>query len=444
VVTDDIQWIFAVVGLVGTMLGGCTLITDSFLTDEFSGDPFPVKVDATSGALLVGVRQSNETDDRTAVLDLLSPFTVSVVDSNPDDPKLDPRVSFVDLTLLGERAQGELDLPRARFPEAQVISLHPCDNECGPDDADPCDPQACNVGVTGARRRFDAIIGADVLAGDAVRLRLGDDQLFILADIGGSDRSRSFACDAVFDSPYRGGGTVVVSGTELPFGNRRITLQSCLGPDPDPAHKLSQDQRGADALLVVSTSIGISILGETAYARYRGAHLAANPPVPPLEALPEGSVYMPSQLVTGRLGKIDGLALVAAASSNALAPCRQVYAHHLLTVADCEDSESDCPCPPGDSFCAVPAILELAPEGGIDVLVVSDDDRTLQALRTELRPDQPEVDGLLGTNALRAAEIDVDYPHDRLLGRCAQARCTTRPQLALPDDRAQVTACIGE
>jgi len=163
-----------------------------------------------------------------------------------------------------------------------------------PDDGDTCDPQACNVGVPGARRRFDAIIGADVLAGDAVRLRLGDDELFILADIGGSDRNRSFACDAVFDSPYRGGGTVVVSGTELPFGNRRITLQSCLGPDPDPAHDLSQDQRGADALLVVSTSIGISILGETAYTRYRGAHLAASPPVPPLEALPEGSVYMPS------------------------------------------------------------------------------------------------------------------------------------------------------
>jgi len=433
----------ALAAALGATLTGCTLITDSFLTNEFSGDPFPVHVDATSGALLVGVRQSNETEERTAVLDLLSPFTVSVIDGDPLDPRLDPSVSLIDLTLLGERAPGQLDLPRARFVGAQVLALHPCTNECAPDD-DTCDPQTCNVGVPGAERPFQAIIGADVLAGDAVRLRLGDEQLFILADIGGSDRSRSFACDAVFDSPYRGGGTLVVSGTELPFGNRRITLQACLGPDPDRTHPLSPDQRGTDVLLVGSTSIGVSILGETAYERYRGSHLAANPPIPPLASLPEGSVYLPSGLVTGRLANIDALALVAASSSNALAPCRQVYAHHFLTAAPCDrDTDDDCPCAEPDNFCSVPAILELAPELGIDFLVVPDDDPTLQALRTELRPDQPEVDGLLGTAALRAAEIDVDYPHDRLLARCAAGHCIARPQLAETGDRDQVTGCLG-
>ncbi|HSS00061.1 MAG TPA: hypothetical protein VLM79_23555 [Kofleriaceae bacterium] len=432
----------AAAAAIAGLASGCTLITDSFLTNEFSGDPFPVKVDGASGALVVGVRQSNEDKDRVAVLDLLSPFTVSVIENHPGDARFDPKVSFVDLTLLGERAAGGLDLPRARFREAQVLSVHPCENACSPDDAG-CDPQVCRIGPPEAPRPFEAIVGADVLAGDAVRLRLGDDQLFVLADIGGSDRSRSFACDAVFDSPYRGGGTLVISGTELPFGNRRITLQACLGPIPDRA--LSQDQRGADALLVVSTGIGISILGETAYERYRGAHLAAKPPVPPVLALPESAVYLPSGLVTGRLAKIDALALVAATSSNALAPCRQVYAHHLLTLQNCDPDHEidDCPCPPNSDFCAVPAVLELTPELGIDFLVVSDDNQTLQALRTELRPDQPEVDGLLGTNALRAVEIDVDYPHDRLLGRCAQDRCSARPQLAELGDRKQVMGCLA-
>jgi hypothetical protein len=433
----------AIAAASGLVAGGCTLITDSFLTNEFSGDPFPVHVDATSGALLIGVRQSNETEERVAVLDLLSPFTVSVIDGDPANPRLEPRVSIVDLTLLGERAPGQLDLPRARFPEAQVISLHPCTTDCAPDD-DTCDPQTCSVGVPGAQRPFEAIVGADVLAGDAVRLRLGDDQLFILADIGGSDRNRSFACDAVFDSPYRGGGTLVVSGTELPFGNRRITLQACLGPEPDRAD-VSPGQRGADALLVVSTSIGVSLLGEAAYERYRGAHLAAMPPIPPVASLPEGAVYLPSGLVTGRRTTIDALALVAASSSNALAPCRQVYAHHLLTVANCnrDDESVDCPCQATDSFCSVPAVLELAPELGVEFLVVPDDDPTLQALRTELRPDQPEVDGLLGTGALHDAEIDVDYPHDRLLARCAAGHSVARPQLAQTGDRAQVNGCLG-
>jgi hypothetical protein len=102
----------------------------------------------------------------------------------------------------------------------------------------------------------------------------------------------------------------------------------------------------------------------------------------------------------------------------------------------------DCPCKNGDAFCNVPAILELTPPGGIDVLVVDDTDPTLQALRTELRPDQPEVDGILGTNVLRGAEIDVDYPHDRLIARCPGGNCSARPGLALAQDVCQINRCI--
>jgi len=431
-------------------LGGCTLITDSFLTNNFSGDPFPINVDTTSGAILVGLRQDGA-DDRVAVLDLLSPFTV--VDQKP---ATDPLLSYVDLTLLGELGTGgspggpfdlEAAVPRARFPESQLIALHPCDTACDPGDPS-CTPSPCNVGSGAAPHPFQAIIGADVVAGDAVRLRLGADQIFVLPDVGGSDRGRSLDCDTVFNSPYRGGGTLVVGGTELPFGNRRITLQACLGPDPDP--KKPQDQRGTDALLVMSTSIGISLLDESAYRRY----VAVHPGAPALDALPGDSVYLPSGLVTGRRATIDGLALVAISTSNALAPCRQVYAHHLLTTyqltaTQCERDDKgnslfDCPCEDGAAFCAVPAVLELTPPtpAGIDVLVVDDTEPTLQALRTELRPDQPEVDGILGTEALRAAEIDVDYPHDRLLARCPGNNCSARPQFAQSSDICPINRCI--
>src|SRR5204862_7118211 len=102
-----------------------------------------------------------------------------------------------------------------------------------------------------------------------------------------------------------------------------------------------------------------------------------------------------------------------APSSNSLAPCRQLYAHRLFSAlgpiqsADCAGSgqtggdQIDCPCKDGSSFCAVPATFELAPQGGVDVLVVDATEPTLQALRTELRPDQPEVDGILGTHVFR-------------------------------------------
>jgi hypothetical protein len=429
-------------GVVAAMLGSCSLITDSFLTNEFSGDPYPIEVETSSGAIVLGMRQA--ADDRVAVLDLLSPFTIT-----DQDPMIKPSVSYVDLMLLGKAAPGTLPggpidlstaVPRARLEEARVIALHPCDSNGANEDG------SCHIGALNAPRAFQSIIGADVLAGDAVRLRLGDNQIFVLPDIGGSSRDRTLSCDAVFNSPYRGGGTLVFATTELPFGNRRITLRACLGPDPDE-NKL-QSQRGANALLVVSTGIGISILGEAAYERYRDAHVdpATNTKPPELAMLPADAVYLPSGLVQGRRATIDGLALVASSTSNALAPCRQVYAHHLLANRDCAPGEDDCPCEDGSTFCAVPAILELTappPAPGIDVLVVDDTNPTLQALRTELRPDQPEVDGLLGIDVLRAAEIDVDYPHDRLIGRCTSTGCAARPQLAEARDRTQIQGCLA-
>jgi hypothetical protein len=129
-----------------------------------------------------------------------------------------------------------------------------------------------------------------------------------------------------------------------------------------------------------------------------------------------------------------------------------VFAHHLLTQRDCRPGD-DCPCDDDndddDTFCAVPAVFELQPVGGIDALVIDDANSTLQALRTELRPDQPEVDGILGTHAIRDAEIDIDYPHDRVLGRCSAPPtgnttdpCSARPALPERNDREQVQGCL--
>jgi len=444
-------------------LGGCTLLTDSFLTNEFSGDKFPVHVDASRGALLVGMRPGAPADnvDRVAVLDLLSPFTLI-------DPRVAtaPSLQYADVLLLGKSSTGELTTPRARFPEVQLLSLHPCDTTGANQGASL---PACQIGAGSAVSTFDAVLGADALAGDAVRLRLPgrtasdpvpDDQLFVLADIGGSDRGRTYACDAVFGSPYRGGGTLVISGTELPFGNRRITIEACLGQDPETTPSPNFDdaplrQHGADALFVASTSIGISILGRAAYQRYVTA-VAGDLDPPPLafDQLPADSVYLPSGQITGGRATINRLALVGASSANSLSPCRQLYAHRLLssydpTPAACTRRADgslprDCPCKSnGERFCLVPAIVQVLPQAGdvIDVLVVADTEPTLQALRTELRPDQPEVDGILGTEVLRGLELDVDYPHDRLLARCTGPTCLVRPALEESGDVCQINRC---
>ena len=413
-------------------LSGCSLITDSFVTNEFSGDEFPIYVDTSSGALRVGLRQDGAAD-RTAILDVLSPLTL--VDPGPGAV---PSLSTVSLTLLGaESPGGPATIPRAMLTDSQVLSQHPCDEGVAP----------CVVGPPSAPLDYSAIIGADALAGDAVRLRLGDDRIFVLADIGGDEVHRTRACDGVFGSPYRGGGTLLVGGTELSFGGRRIAVAACLGDNPSP--DLPQGYRGADTLFVMSTSIGPSLIGESAYRRYVAAYKpcdtkdpACRPP-PALETLTPDTVNLPSGPVDGLRVSIPHLALVASNSSNPRAACRQVYASHFLLQRNCMPTDADCPCDDA-SFCGAPAILHLEPTTGIEFLVVPDANDTLQALRTELRPNQAEVDGILGTSAMKTAEIDVDYPHNRLLARCTSLDdgCVTRPQITDSIDREQGRGCL--
>ena len=404
---------------------GCSLITDSFATNDFSGDKFPVYVDTRSGAVLLGLTSGDEL--HTAVLDVLSPLTL--IDPGPN---AEATIDYEDLTLLGDRALGNIgtfDIPRASFAAQQVLRLHPCASN----------QPTCRLGLPTAEVGFDAIVGADSLAGDALRLRLGDNQVFVLADIGGSDTDRTYACDAVFPSPYRGGGTLIVAGTEVPFAGRRATVQACLDANPDPF--VTQAARGTDALFVMSTSIGPSLLSESAYERYRQTHPAA----PPLSTLPETQLSLPSGPVNGRLAMISKLALVARATSEPLAPCRQVYAHHLLLERNCLQAD-DCPCENGTVFCPVPANVGIEPPAGIELVVVADDDATLQALRTEFRPNLQEIDGLLGTGAMREIEFDIDYPHNRFLARCAvngTTACVTRPALDSETDRRQIRGCPG-
>jgi len=416
-------------------LGGCSYLTDSFDVNEFSGDPFPTTVDTSSGALMLGMGPSGGTI-HTAVLDILSPFTV--ID---DGSSSAPRITTPQLVLYGERtAGGPFDLARAEIDQPDVLSIHPCIDT------------TCAVGTSFMPLPFDAIVGMNALAGDALRLHLANDPatepdlIYLLPDIAGSEPSRTYTCDAVFPSPYRGGGTAIVGGTELQFPNSRVTIDACLAPDPEVS--LVQSQRGVDALFVASTAIGISLLDRSAYERYRRLVTTA----PAYESLVPDSVLLPSGEISGRRTNIPLIDFAGKSSSNPRAPCRQVYASRVMAEHDCAPGD-DCPCtkddPQNGTYCGVPAIIELAPAAGFDVLIVDDNDATLQALRTELRPDQPEVDGILGTSALRQLEIDLDQPNGRLLARCSdpdKTRCAIRPEIfndQSTDNRTQVNNCIA-
>jgi hypothetical protein len=403
--------------------GGCNYLTSSFQTNEFSGDPYPITVERTSGGVVVGMRVDSDSSDRAAVLDVLSPITL--VDRGPD---VRISMSSHDLTLLGARSPGgELDLPRARITDKGIATLHPCQ-----------DPE-CTIGTPGNPRPFNALFGLDSFAGDALRLRLGDDQIFVLPDVAGSEIHRTRSCDAVLESPYRGGGTLVVGGTELAFSNFRIAIDACISPDP--ARDIPQSKRGADALFVVSTAIGMSILDSSTYERYRELDPTT---IPDLTTLPDQTLFLPSGPIVGKLAEIPSLALVSNFSAAPRAPCRQVWASHLLAARDCAPGD-DCPCNDGDTFCSAPAMVELFPLFQIPILVVDDSDPLLQALRVELRPDRPELDGILGADALTALELDLDYAHDRIVARCTdKTACAARTLLDDREGRFYVNGCLGD
>lgn len=386
---------------------------------RLEGDAYPIYVDRSSGAIVVGAHVGDQ--DRTAVFDLMAPVSVLDAAAGAEPLRVD-----VELGLLGRRSPSDpMLVPRAALSVSMLTF-------------DACATDPCLVGDDGGQVPVDAIIGADAVAGDAPRFDFGAGSMTLLPSIAGTNAARSAQCDAVFRSPFHGGGTLLIGGAEVEFTGSRIVLAGCLAPDPFLLLPLTD--HGTDVLLVQSTGVGHSILGASAYERYRQAE-DGEPPA--LEALPTTTVQLTSGPLTGGLAEIPALTLTGELGSDPRGACGDAYANHYLVERDCEDiADAGCPCRDGQA-CNAPAVVELEPAAGVTFLIVADDTPVLQALRAELRPDLGEIDGILGTEVLASTELDVDYPGSRLLWRCTDpAACTVRPELLSTDRRADVAACL--
>src|SRR5262249_21658154 len=140
----------------------------------------------------------------------------------------------------------------------------------------------------------------------------------------GADDLRDKQCDARFPSPFRGGGTLVLGGADVDFSGRRIAIGTCLAPTTPESAKAT----GTDALFVMSTGIGPSLLGATAYARFCERH-GCNPDP---STLPQTMVLLPSGPVTGGSTSIGSLTLVANPGGTSRGPCGDLYANYCLAV----------------------------------------------------------------------------------------------------------------
>lgn len=388
-------------------------------------DPFPVSIDTASGAALLTASAGLDGERIPAVLDTMAPITI-VDGFVPGEPVPSPRRRQIDLAVYA--GTGDSAIPRAEFLGVSAFEIHPC----------PDGGAFCELGVDDSRTQFRAIVGADVMSRGAVRFDLPASSVTFFPDIAGDDEARGRACDAVFPSPFTGGGTLTLGGAEVVFSSSRIAIGTCLHYDA------TRSQAGADMLMVLSTGVTISLLSESAYERYR-ARVGDAGQAPALGDLPPGEVHLPSGTIAARMGTVTRAALVGEGSDER-GPCQEVYANHVLSANACRAADppvTPCPCADGRTFCSTAAVIEL--DRSFPIAVISDLDPLLQALRDELRPEYPEVDGILGLGALAPTSIDVDYRNSRVLARCDDpTECAARPAVRSLDKLREIAACIGD
>ena len=421
-------------GLVLRIAVAGVIIAATGCEDEFKStiDPFPLLVRTDNGPVIVGALANPDSiADRIVppdvVIDTLSPITV--LDSfRLGDELPDARRRRVELTLFGLDALGEATIPRVRFPDTAAFELHPCATggvEVG-----------CSVGLDGDSTPIEGIIGADVLGRSSVRFDFPDGAIRFFPDTAGTDAERGRACDAVFSNPFHGGGTLLIGGAEANFPGRRLTVGACfLAPE-------ELEDSGVDALFLISTGLGVSLLSSTAYDRYQ----RTDPAALPLSQLPEGIVHLSSGPLSARIAELNAMTLIGEDSADR-GPCRELYANRVMSLGGCDVAfrqpgfrVRDCPCRDNARFCRTAAATVLT--APVRFAIVDDAHPTLQALREELRPELPELDGILGVEPLMPLRIELDYPNGRMMMRCLDTTgCQTRPKVRSRASVNEIDAC---
>lgn len=434
--------------LTGALLAGLT----GCATDSTPITPYPIPFDMDGGVVTVRLGVNGDDAPMPAVIDTLSPLTViDGVALNDPPPRPERRRRELTVYSAGQVNDGGMPeyVPQARFGGVDTFDLHPCAGAYA-------GGEACKLGFDGADAPLPAILGADLWSRVAIRFSFAKRLISLFPDISGDNRDRALLCEAVFPEPFYGGGTLVISGAEVSFIGYRLAVGACLLAEAEasaspllacppqenetgPQPALPRAHGAVNALFLISTGLPISLVSESFHARYLAACTALGVACDTTLGAPE-TLHIASGPITVRRTTITNLALVSEYSDER-GPCQELYTNafmlrcgNLPADADCcgdtraerregcsQSAELRCPCEyqEGDrrrrTFCrsgAVAAIDHVVP-----VAVLPDTHPLLQALRDEIRPELPELDGILAPSALESLEIDVDYPNNRMIVR---------------------------
>jgi hypothetical protein len=370
-------------------------------------------------------------------------------------------------------------------------------------DATPAAPQRARFGditslqlplqpVGNSDATVGGVLGADLLGAFSVQLRLAAPCSSAVGDAGAvattsaacptmtfwnyQGASDGFLADAGFAVlPFTpsGGGEVSVRDRNdflglsgpLHIGPTRIVVRTCAAPQTfDPtlapqacctAREALAQASGTDLSLLLATGVGPLVLARSAWQR-----LMSNKKMPLPDATTPGKLLLATwpEGINAVWTTIPRLALVnqEVSSNDDPGPCVELArARRIELVARSQQqnhAQADCfqPCDADvrENSKAQNSAAYLEVGGAIPVAVIDDSERWLQGLRLEVRPEGPELDGVLGAAALGLAQVEIDYRSKprRLIFSCegaardacwAAGRCTRLP------DQSQQHLCFG-
>jgi hypothetical protein len=441
----------------GPALGGAAvlaLLIGGGACDEpcctIDGQPITL-IRGPAGELLVGVRTGTTTSG-LALFDTGAAMSLWHTARPATPPTLVART----ITLVGPAPEGAVTPARAVFR-----GLITAETTVGA------------VGTAADNLRLAAVLGGDLMRGFAVEIRFAIPEATFWPREPATDNFLASSNYAVLHLPRRGGGELESQDPGNFLGEHaphqvppsRLLLRACAAPDvfrredPLPVRCCRGEEQsvstGTDLSLLLSTGAGPTVLGRAAWERIR---LRLDPAPPPGERRPV-LLAQSATPIDAEWVKLPRLALVNRQAELSLdpGPCaelarsRRLEQVELLQVQNSSLAACALPCDrdPQASERAQNSAAYLELGEALDVAVIADVEPLLQAVRMEVRPLGPEVDGFLGAAALARTRLELDYvsKDTRAIFSCtpeaAQELCrsvASCPRLPAP---GQIRACFG-
>lgn len=314
----------------------------------------------------------------------------------------------------------------------------------------------------------EVVLGASLLRNFSIEFDFAKPAMTFWARQGAGEGFLSAAGFAVIRFNLRGGAELTAESrpdflgltgpVEVPA--TRVMLRACAGADLfDPDAMVAQQccQRsdavvkatGVNLALVLATGVGPMVLSQSAWER-----VAAVQAIPLPVPVPGPPLFIPSvsaPLTEVSWSTLPRLALVNQELDDANNPGACVDLGRARRLEWVEHHPNACvqPCDtdPRDTGKAQNAAAYVELVGEIQVAVVPDGTPLLQGLRAEIRPEGPEVDGLIGANALAQTKMELDYISNpgRAIFSCSVGRpgCFASPRCPRLSDAGDFRACFG-